>query len=107
MMASFSDYEKDSSAVASSFSDYFKSRTKTHRLFGLWVSELLGLHLENAEEYVENLLLIDLFGGDEIALLEKVHSDLLEKNIFISESHLQNQMEYFWEMAAETEKKPF
>jgi hypothetical protein len=48
-----------------------------------------------------------LFGGDEIALLEKVHSDLLEKNIFISESHLQNQMEYFWEMAAETEKKPF
>lgn len=83
------------------FQSDFKVRTRTNRLFGLWVAELLGLNAENAAQYVEELLMLDLRQGAN-DLLEKVQQDLLDANILMTESHLQDQVDQFWSIATET-----
>jgi len=77
----------------------FKIRSRTHKLLGSWVADLLGLPPEAKEQYVEDLLMFDLFQGHSSDLLEKIHNDLSKANILISEGHLQNQMDALWHSA--------
>lgn len=75
-------------------------RTRRTRLFGLWVAELLDFNAQNASQYVEDLLLVDLTGGCH-ALLERAHQDLLSANIYMSETSLQHHADRFWTLATE------
>ena len=79
--------------------DTFKIRSRTHKLLGFWVADLLGLPPKAKEQYVEDLLMLDLFQGHTSDLLEKIHTDLSKANILMSEAHLKNQMDALWHSA--------
>ena len=79
-------------------------RTRRTRLFGFWVAELLDFNAQNASQYVEDLLLVDLTGGCH-ELLERAHQDLLSANIYMSETSLQHQADRFWTLATEDLKE--
>ena len=50
------------------FHDDFKIRTRSNRLFALWVANLLGLTHEASEAYSEDLQMFDFYQGIQLIL---------------------------------------
>ena len=82
------------------FHDDFKIRTRSNRLFALWIANLLGLNHEASEAYSEDLQMFDFYQGSLTELVEKAQKDLSDANIVISEEHLLSQMAHFRELVS-------
>jgi hypothetical protein len=93
-------HHQESTSASEGFEDYFKIRTRTNRLLGLWAAELMGLSRESAAQYVEDLLMLELKGGD-YTVMERIQHDLSKAHVMLADSVLEAQAEAFWRLATE------
>lgn len=78
---------------------YFRLIARRNHLFGLWIAGLLGYYGENAERYVEEVILVDVQKTHREDVLHKVLEDLKNAKIKISEHRVQIQLNSSWEAA--------
>lgn len=80
----------------------FRITARRNRLFGLWAAELLGYHDEEAEAYVDEVLLVELQKKHKEGVLHKVISDLLGAEVDLSEHRIRKQFDQCWEEARQS-----
>ena len=80
----------------------FRIQAKRNRLFGLYAAELLGYKGKKAEQYVDEIILVDLQKTQGEDVLHKVLKDLESAKVEISEHRLSKELERCWEMARDS-----
>jgi hypothetical protein len=78
---------------------HFRIKVRRNHLFGLWVAGLLGYNGKEADQYVEEIILIDVQKTHEDDILHKVLRDLQKAKISVSEHRLRKELEKCWEAA--------
>lgn len=77
----------------------FKIHTKCHHLFALWAIQLLGYQDEQANLYIEEIIIIAIQKTHKDSVIEKVMRDLEKAKITISEHHARKEFERCWQEA--------
>lgn len=77
----------------------FRIKVRRNHLFGLWVAGLLGYNGEEADQYVEEIILVDVQKTHEDDVLHKVLRDLEMAKISLSEHRVRKELEKCGEAA--------
>ena len=70
----------------------FKVMARRNKLLGLWAAEKLGLEDDAAEAYSKEVVVSDFDEPGDADVLRKVHRDLTDKGIDISEHGVRTEM---------------
>lgn len=77
----------------------FKARNRGNRLFGLWIAEQLGLTGDAADAYAKDVVVADFESPGDEDIFSKVHADLADKSIELSDHLLTKRLLEFRETA--------
>ena len=93
-MTSFDDREK---AFESKFQKdqelQFKVNARRNKLLGIWAAEKLGISGEDAEAYAKEVVVSDFESPGDDDVLQKVHGDLANKGVEITEHAVRLEMD--------------
>ncbi len=79
----------------------FKIVARRNKLLGLWAAEKMGLEGEEAEAYAKEVVAADFEEPGPEDVIRRVHTDLNEKGVEISEHLIRREMERLYRVAAE------
>ena len=77
----------------------FKANARRNKLLGLWAAEQMGISGEDAEAYAKEVVVADFNRPGEQDVFGKVHEDLTDKGLDISEQRLRKEMDELLELA--------
>lgn len=93
-MTQFSDREK---AFETKFQKdqelQFRVMARRNKLLGLWAAAKMGLEGDAADAYSKEVVVSDFDEPGDADVLRKVHHDLTDKGIEISEHGVRNEMD--------------
>lgn len=99
-MTQFSDREK---AFETKFQKdqelQFKVMARRNKLLGLWAAAKIGLEGDAADAYSKEVIVADFDEPGDADVLRKVHKDLTDKGIDISEHGVRTEMDRLLEQA--------
>ena len=79
----------------------FKANARRNKLLGLWAAEQMGISGEDAEAYAKEVVLADFNRPGDQDVLGKVHKDLTDKGLDVSEQQVRKEMDELLEVARE------
>ena len=71
----------------------FKAISRRNKLLGLWAANELGLSGDEAESYAKTIVVAYFDKPSEEGIFRKVHGDLQEKGIDVSEHRIRRQVD--------------
>jgi len=77
----------------------FKANARRNKLLGLWAAEQMGISGEDSAAYAKEVVVVDFNRPGKQDVLEKVHKDLTDKGLDISEQQVRKEMDEFLEVA--------
>ena len=77
----------------------FKANARRNKLLGLWAAEQMGISGEDAATYAKEVVVANFNRPGEQDVFGKVHKDLTDKGLDISEQRLRKEMDEFLEVA--------
>jgi len=94
-MKSFTEREKGFEAEFTRKQELtFRVTARRNRLFGLWAAARLGLPAgAEAEAYAKTVVAADFKAPGDADVIERVHIDLEEKGVAVTEAELRVQLE--------------
>ncbi len=79
----------------------FKLSARRNNLLGRWAAERMGLSGASAEEYAQEVVVVDFEKPGDADVLEKVLNDLTDKGLGITDIQVRKQMDKLIETARE------
>ncbi len=77
----------------------FKAGARRNKLLGLWAAEQMGITGESADAYAKEVVIADFDRPGDDDVLEKVHKDLTDKGLDVSEHRVRKEMDQLMEVA--------
>ena len=77
----------------------FKIQARRNKLLGVWAAGKLGLSDGAADAYIKEVIASDFDEPGDQDVLKKVHNDLLNNQVDISENIIRREMDKFLEIA--------
>jgi hypothetical protein len=87
---------------------HFHVIARRNRMLGHWAAGELGLQGSDADEYTQTLVALEIHGGHDLEVTQKLRSDFNTKNIVISDHLIERKLQEFQAEATAqlmTEKK--
>jgi hypothetical protein len=79
----------------------FKANARRNKLLGLWAAEQMGVSGEAATSYAKDVVAADFDRPGDQDVLDKVHKDISNKGVNISEQEVRSEMDRLLEIAYE------
>lgn len=99
MANAFEDRERNYEAKWAHDEDLrFRTTARRNKLLGLWAAAQLGLNGAAAESYANALLDLEVRGGRDEDIANKLHEDFAARSVALSDHSIHRKME---ELAAE------
>jgi hypothetical protein len=102
MAGAFEDREKGYEAKWAHDEDLrFRATARRNKLLGLWAAGRMGLAGAAAHSYANSLLDLEVRGGRDQDVAQKLHKDMAAHKIALSDHAIQRKMEELLAEAAE------
>lgn len=77
----------------------FKATARRNKLLGRWAADKLGLSEAAADDYAKEVVLAQLDGSNDEAIIGKIQRDFSAKNVAQSDHQIRRNMEELMEKA--------
>ena len=79
----------------------FRAQARRNHDIGLWAAQQLGKSGHEAEAYASSILMLSINKGGSDALVDRLHRDLLEHGVQVSEHQIRRRMDELLSRAVE------